>query len=62
MKKIYIIPQTERNTVFPIEPIQAFSLKNSGQYSNLPATKERGAEFEEIEKKGEEGVTYGNIW
>lgn len=59
MKKLYIIPHTERNTTFQIELLM---LKPSGQYSDIMESKGRGTEFEATEKKGEEGITYGNIW
>lgn len=61
MKKIYIIPQTERNVAYTMELMVR---DGSGQFGHGGSmeSKGRGTEFEATEKKGEEGVTYGNIW
>ena len=56
MKKKYIIPQFESNTIFQMELLM---LRDSGQYSNIMETKERDVEFEKSE---EHELTYGSIW
>ena len=61
MKKIYIIPQTERNVAYTMELMMRDPSTQYGHGGSMES-KERGTEFEATEKKGEEGVTYGNIW
>lgn len=61
MKKIYIIPQTERNVAYTME-ITMRDLSGQFGHGDVMESKGRGTEFEATEKKGEEGITYGNIW